>query len=214
MAPSRRTVLIFAVAATMGGVLQWIATWSGFALPGDGIGAEHELHWISHLLGVPAGLALLVALYGIARLERETLGWPGRAAGLLAAVGLLMDVLGGSLVGWAGGVQQVRSGGLYDIGHDIQSAGVFTLPGLVLLGLVIGRSGRCLPRAGGWLPILSIPVAAAAGAVIGALGADGGTAAVIFYGSIGLQYIVWGTSALRDSFLPNSTLFEFGSKVR
>jgi hypothetical protein len=196
MAEGRRTGLIFGVAATVGGLLQWIATWSGFALPGDGIGVEHELHWLSHLLTVPAALALLIALYGIALLERETLRWPGRAAVLVAAAGLVMEALGGSLVGWAGGVQDVRSGGLYDVGHDIQSAGFFNLPGLVLLGLVIGLRGRYLPRASGWIPILSVPVAAAAGATIGALGADGGTAAAIFFGSIGLQYLVWGVSAL------------------
>lgn len=198
MVASRRIDRVFGVAATTGGVLQWIAIWSGFALPGDGIGAEHELHWLSHLLAVPAAVALLIALCSIAVLERKTLGWVGRAAALLAAAGLLMDVIGGSLVGWAGGVQEVRSGGLYDVGHDLQSAGALALPGLVLLGSVIGWCGGYLSRVAGWIPVLSIPVAAAAGAVIGALGEDGGTAAAIFFGSIGLQYVIWGIGALRQ----------------
>lgn len=111
---------IFVTAAIAGGILQWATIWAGFAFSSDGTGPEHEFHWISHLLGAPAGVALLLAIYGIFIIERPNLGWLGRSAAFVAAIGFLIDAIGGTLVGWAGGVQGISSGGLYHLGHDAQ----------------------------------------------------------------------------------------------
>jgi hypothetical protein len=179
-----------AVAAGMCVVLGVV---TGFAFGAcDGVGPEHQLHWVSHLVGTPAGLTTIGALCGVVWLERRALGRAGLVVAIAAGVAGLVGAVGGALVGWAGGVQGISGGGLWDTGHRIGDLGAVGLPAGLALGVVVALRAEVLPRWSGWLPFLAIPPAVATGIVLGALGHDAGTAAVIVMVAPAAQLAVWG----------------------
>lgn len=165
---------------------------AGFAFSGDGVGPEHELHWVSHLVGTPAGLATVGALVGVVWLERRALRLAGIVAAVVLGAASAVGAVGGALVGWAGGVQGISGGGLWDTGHRIGDLGLLGLPAGLALGVVVALRAEVLPRWSGWLPFLAIPPAVVTGILLGALGHDAGTAAVIVMAAPAAQLAVWG----------------------
>lgn len=182
-----------AIAAGLLGVLGIAA---GFAFSGDGGGPEHELHWVSHLVGTPSGIATIGALAGVVWLERRPLGRAGLVAAGALGVASAVGAVGGALVGWAGGVQGISGGGLWDTGHRIGDLGVVGVPAGLALGVVVALRAEVLPRWSGWLPFLAVPSAVVTGILLGALGHDAGTAAVIVMAAPAVQLAVWGQRML------------------
>jgi hypothetical protein len=80
--PEPRRLLTLAGLAGIGGaVVAWGVLLTEYVLFTGSLGEhEHELHWVSHLLGSPAGLLLVGALAGVAAVEWPGLGVLGRSA--------------------------------------------------------------------------------------------------------------------------------------
>lgn len=185
--------------STAAGLLGVLGIVTGFAFPADGGGPEHELHWVSHLIGTPSGIATIGALAGVVWLERRPLGRAGLVAAAAVCAASVVGAVGGALVGWAGGVQGISAGGLWDTGHRIGDLAVVGLPAGLALGVVVALRAQVLPRWSGWLPFLAIPPAAATGILLGALGRDAGTAAVIVMAAPAAQLAVWGHRMLSSA---------------
>jgi hypothetical protein len=141
----RRLLRLAGWAGIAGAAFAWVVLLTEYVLfTGSPGGHEHELHWVSHLLGGPAGLLLVGALAGVAAVEWPHLGRVGRGALVVCAASAVLGAAGGLVVGWTGGVEGSTDGRLWDLGHRIGDLGALGLPAQV------ARWCRLPSRTGSW----------------------------------------------------------------
>lgn len=195
----RRWRRVAGVAGVFGGVTTLAGFPPGVTIPtGDGSGInEPPLHWISHASAVPVLAALILMLIGMLVLRRQRMGVVGTGLAVAAIGAMVVAAAGDVLITWAATVQDETEGGLYFVGHDLQSlAAPLGTSAMALLAVSTLRS-RAMPPGACWLLLATVPVAALLGPALHALGADGGEALNVVLAGMGVTWAWWGVDLLQ-----------------
>jgi hypothetical protein len=150
-----------------------------------------------HASAVPVLASLTLMLIGVMVLRGDRLG--GLTKGLVAvAIGAMaVTALGDVLITWAAIVQDERDGGLYYLGHDIQSVSSALGTLAMVLFAVSTLKTRVLPPLATWFLLATLPAAVLLAPALTAIGAHPAEAFGMVFAGMGVTWAWWGIDLLR-----------------
>jgi hypothetical protein len=187
------------IAGVFGGVTTLAGFPPGVAVDvGDGSGIdEPPLHWFSHASAVPVLASLALMLIGVMVLRGDRIGGMARGLVVISIGAMAVTALGDALITWAATVQDVRDGGLYYLGHDLQSISSALGTLAMVLFAISTLKTRVLPPLATWFLLATLPAAVLIAPALTAIGADPAEAFDMVFAGMGVTWAWWGVDLLR-----------------